>query len=254
MFFLLYLRRTKLKTFLSDSRRCECVLVFCVYVVALCCACGFPMCLYTTNKCFRYFFSSCLACVFVCVLEFYIHKTGFWSLVLLLLLQRKTFFSANNGKSFQHFEAVLCCNFKLFFRWFCFTLQPNPAQHQREQKYTDTNKQLCTNTHTTHLQTKGEKNTHAHTLIAWLFFACILLSHTIVTTNTSSSLRVSARAREYTTCICSGLVSSFQFGKRITQRINNEQPTLCTYSQNFENIILISILALFFFKYSINGF
>lgn len=170
MFFSLFyytFRRTRLNAFLSDSRRCECVFMcvymclcarqYAVHAVFLCAAC-IPL----TNVLLLLFWS-CLACVRV--FEFNIHKTGFRSLVLLLLLlQRKTFFSANNGKSFQHFEAVLCCSFELFSVGSVSLSSLTSSQHQHERRYTNTN--TWTNkyaqTYRRHTYKQREKNTYKH--------------------------------------------------------------------------------------------
>lgn len=84
------------------------------YGSVLCRACGFLMCLYTTNKCFVTSFSLFWrVCVCVC-LSLTFTKPVFDHWCCCCCCRGKLFFSANNGKSFQHFEAVLCCNSELF--------------------------------------------------------------------------------------------------------------------------------------------
>lgn len=176
---------------------CICICI-CVYAVAMCCACGFPMCLYTTNKCFCYFFSSCLACVFVCVLEFYIHKTGFRSLVL-LLVQRKTFFRLTMVKVFNILKLcfVVISN---FFSVDSVSLSSLTSSASVWTKiYTQTHKQTIMHKYTdVTLTNKGrEKHTRTHTNTHRMVVLCL---HFIIPYNcnhkhTSSSLRVSARSR-----------------------------------------------------------
>lgn len=54
----------------------------------------------------------------------------------------ENFFSANNGKSFQHFEAVLCCNFELF------SVDSGSFYSPTQRSITQTHKQINMHKHT----------------------------------------------------------------------------------------------------------